>query len=77
MIGANTTAAVCPCPEYAEVDPTGRYGRVWNRRYHCSSSYHRFLIRLLTDPLIRFPAPFLFCLSQFSDVLGKGASKIV
>lgn len=38
MIGAKANAAG-PCPEYAEVDPTGRYGRVWNRRYHWSSSY--------------------------------------
>lgn len=59
MISAKSNAAVYPCPEYAEVDPTGRYGRVWNRRYHCSYSYHRCLTRLLTNPLIRFPASFL------------------
>jgi hypothetical protein len=77
MIGANTTAAVCPCPEYAEVDPTGRYGRVWNRRYHC-----KLLLSPFFDPSAHrsadpFPCTFPFCLSQFSDVLGKGASKIV
>ncbi|CAN6175925.1 unnamed protein product [Urochloa humidicola] len=27
MMGAKTNAADFPCPEYAEVDPTGRYGR--------------------------------------------------
>ena len=50
MMGANTNDAYCLCPEYAEVDPTGRYGRVRNRHRCCSSSHHRFSIRFLCSP---------------------------
>ena len=70
MMGAKADA---DCGEYAEVDPTGRYGRV---RYHHQplpplppfldsfSLPPRSLIRLLHVP-------------QYSDVLGRGASKTV
>ncbi|KAF8664558.1 hypothetical protein HU200_054740 [Digitaria exilis] len=72
MMGARTNAA--DCPEYAEVDPTGRYGRVRNRRRLCSSPHHRFSIRFLSlaRSLIRFRAA-LILFPQFHDVLGKGA----
>jgi hypothetical protein len=49
MMGAKANAA--DCGEYAEVDPTGRYGRV---RYHqpllLLLLYHRFSIRYPCQP---------------------------
>ena len=75
MMGAKTNAA--DCPEYAEVDHTGRYGRVRYRYRRCSSSYHRpFLDSFPYQSADPFACSSALC-SQFNDVLGKGASKTV
>jgi hypothetical protein len=55
--------------EFVEVDPTGRYGRVY------ISSSHIFNFSLSWFWLFQFDDFFLFF--QYNEILGKGASKTV
>lgn len=63
--------------EFVEVDPTGRYGRVYiytiltfysSPLFASLNSHHMFFVLILS---------FEFHVLQYNEILGKGASKIV
>lgn len=58
--------------EFVEVDPTGRYGRVWTKILF-------FYTGLLCAGVLVVWVDFFFLsyLMQYNEILGKGASKTV
>jgi len=58
--------------EFAEVDPTGRYGRVHIQPF----LYSKFCMFFMFRFFVLIPG-FEFHVWQYNEILGKGASKTV